>query len=59
VSPEGRIIMEVEKEAQEWLEHVENPDRLVSGILARKIVQQKNYIEYLERRLEHAERNTP
>jgi hypothetical protein len=46
-----QIIREVVEAAGEWLEHAENPDAMVSGILANKIVNLQSYIEYLERRL--------
>ena len=47
------IILEVKEIAGEWLEMTENPDALVSGILANRIIKQKDYIEYLEKRLDY------
>lgn len=47
------IIKQVQEDASEWLEMVENPAELVAGILANKIVDLNNYITYLEKRLEH------
>lgn len=47
----GQVIREVVEAAGEYLEHSENPDAMVSGILATKIVNLQSYIEYLERRL--------
>jgi len=47
------IISEVVQAASEYLEMVENPDAMVSGILAAKIVSLQGYIEYLERRLDN------
>ena len=50
MNPEA-IIREVVQDAAEYLEMAENPDAMVSGILATKIVSLNAYIEYLERRL--------
>ena len=47
------IISEVVQAASEYLEMVENPDAMVSGILAAKIVSLQGYIEYPERRLDN------
>lgn len=47
------IIKEVQEDASEWLEMVDNPAELLAGILANKIVNLKNYINYLEKRLDH------
>ncbi len=47
------VIKQVEKDASEWLEHAENPDAMVSGILASKIVGLNDYINYLEKRLQN------
>jgi hypothetical protein len=52
MTPES-IINEVKINASEWLEMAENPDALVSGILAKKIVDLNFYIEYLKARIEH------
>lgn len=51
------IIREVQENASEWLEMVENPAELVAGILAEKVVKLNNYIVYLERRLDHDSRS--
>ncbi len=51
------VIREVVETASEWLEHSENPDAMVSGILATKIVYLREYVEYLERRLENVSAN--
>lgn len=50
------VIREVQENASEWLEMVENPAELVAGILAEKIVKLNSYIEYLEKRLDHDSR---
>ncbi len=50
------IIRQAKENASEWLETVENPTELLVGILAYKVVELKNRIEYLERRLDHASR---
>ncbi len=50
------IIRQVEKDASEWLEMTENPDAMVSGILAQRIVDLQGYIEYLETRLDYVSR---
>lgn len=50
------IIREVQENASEWLEMSENPAELMAGILANKIVQLNNYIEYLEKRIDHDSR---
>jgi hypothetical protein len=52
------IIREVQENSSEWLEMTENPAELVAGILANKIVQLNNHIQYLERRLNHDVSNT-
>ena len=48
-----QIITQVREDASEWLEMSNNPDALVSGILANKIIKLESYIEYLERRLKY------
>ena len=48
------IIRQVQDDAGEWLEHSENPDAMVSGILANRIIDLLGYIEYLEKRVNHA-----
>jgi hypothetical protein len=50
------IIRQVQEDASEWLEMSENPDALVSGILAGKIIKLNSYIEYLEKRINHVSR---
>ncbi len=52
----AEIIREVQENASEWLEMSENPDKFMSGILAQRIVNLNNRIEYLEKRLDHESR---
>jgi hypothetical protein len=52
------VIREVQENAAEWLEMVENPAELTAGILANKIVGLKSYIEYLEKRLDVYDRSS-
>lgn len=47
------VIREVQEKASEYLEMIEDPSTLVVGMLAYKIVQLNNYIEYLEKRLKY------
>lgn len=47
------ILNDVREKYSEYLEMHKNPDALVSGILAIKIVNLMKHIEYLEKRLEH------
>ncbi len=51
------LIKQVKNNASEWLEMSQNPDAIVSGILARKIIKLQDHIEYLERRLHHVSTN--
>lgn len=51
------VIREVQENASEWLEHSENPAAMVAGILANKIVNLTNHIEYLEKRLNAYDRS--
>ena len=52
MTPED-VIKEVQDNASEWLEMSENPEELMTGILANKIVKLNSYIIYLERRLKN------
>ncbi len=47
------IIDEIQYNASEWLEMSENPGMMLAGIMANKIIELQNYIEYLEKRLDH------
>lgn len=47
------IIREIQDNASEWLETVEEPRDLLVVILANKLASAKNHIEYLEKRLGH------
>ncbi len=51
------LIRQVKKDASEWCEMTSNPDAIVSGILANKIIRLQDHIEYLERRLHHVSTN--
>lgn len=46
------VIREVQYKYSEHIEMSQNPDAFVSGILANKIVTLKDYIDYLEKRIE-------
>jgi hypothetical protein len=50
------LIKQVQSECQEWLEMSENPEAFFIGVLANKIIQLQDKIEYLEKRLEHVPR---
>jgi hypothetical protein len=52
---EKQVINDVCNNASEWLEMSEDPAALVVGILANKVVDLKNYIEFLEKRLKNEE----
>lgn len=47
------IIIDVQNKYAEHLEMHNNPDAMVSGILAHKIVSLLDYITYLEKRLSY------
>jgi len=47
------VIREVQENAAEWLEMVEDPAAMVAGILANQIIKLKDHIHYLEKRLDH------
>jgi len=50
-----QVITEICRDASEWLEMSEDPAAIVVGILAKKVVCLKDYIEFLEQRLRHEE----
>jgi len=50
-----QVITEVCVNASEWLEMSDDPAAVVVGILAKKVVSLKDYIEFLEQRLKHEE----
>lgn len=50
-----QVINEVCHNASEWLEMSEDPAAIVVGLLAKKVVCLKDYIEFLEQRLKHEE----
>lgn len=47
------VISEAKEKAGEWLEMSDNPDRMLSGILAKHIVSLLDYIDYLNRIIKH------
>lgn len=49
------VIRQVQENAQEYLEMVNNPAEFVAGILANKIISLMGHIEYLEKRLDHVD----
>jgi hypothetical protein len=53
MTPEDFIIKVMEEKASEWLEMTDDPDALLLRIMAKKITQLMEYIEYLEKRLQH------
>lgn len=50
------LLKEVYEEASEWTEMSDNPAEVLAGILANKLCNALNHIEYLERKIEHATR---
>lgn len=50
------VIMAAQERAAEWLEMAEDPAEMLAGILATKIVELQNYVEYLEKRVNHDSR---
>ena len=49
-----QLIKEIQENASEWLEMSTDPAAFVAGILANKVIKLQEYIEYLERRVKHA-----
>lgn len=52
------IIKEVQENASEWLETVDEPRDLLVAILANKLSTALSYIDYLEKRLKYVSANT-
>ena len=48
-----QVIEDARESASEWIEMCDNPAAVVAGVLAGKIVEMSEYIDYLERRLEY------
>lgn len=48
-----QIIQEVKDKSSEWLEMSQDPNAFIAGILANKIIQLQDHIQYLEKRLNH------
>jgi hypothetical protein len=57
MSPQD-VIREVKSNAAEWLEMSEDPASMVAGILANKVIELKEHIVYLERRLNHGRKTS-
>lgn len=51
------VIKQIQENASEYLEMVDDPAMFIAGIMANKIVELKNHIEYLEGRLKHVGSN--
>lgn len=47
------IITQVQENSSEWLEMTDNPDAMISIILANKLIQLTSYIEFLEKRVHY------
>jgi hypothetical protein len=47
------IIREIKDHASEWIEMSPDPSYLIAWILAQRVVKLSNYIDYLEKRLQH------
>jgi uncharacterized protein CbrC (UPF0167 family) len=48
-----QLIKEVQENASEWLEMCTDPAAMVAGILANKVIQLQQHIEYLQKRLDY------
>lgn len=51
MTPE-QIIKEVQKDAEEYLEMCSDPEAMIAGILANRIIKLIEHIEYLDRKIE-------
>jgi flagellar biosynthesis chaperone FliJ len=49
-----QLIQKIKDDASEWLEMSEDPANFLAGILAHKIIRLEEYIQYLEKRINHA-----
>lgn len=52
------VIHEVQKNCAEYLEMTNDPSAFVAGVLAHKVIKLQEYVEYLEKRLVHANNRT-
>ncbi len=52
------IIKEVEENASEWLEHATDPASFVAGILANRVIQLNQHIDYLKKVLKNVSGST-
>ena len=50
------VINEVKENASEYLEMTDNPTEMMVGILAQKVVNLTQHVEYLQKRLNHVSR---
>lgn len=50
------IIREIQKNAQEWLEMTDAPDKFLVGVLANKVSHLMGEVEYLKKRLDYERR---
>jgi hypothetical protein len=51
-----QIIKKVQEDASEWIEMCEEPATLVAGILATKLSNLMEYVDYLEKRIDYENR---
>jgi len=51
-----QIIRKVQDDAAEWIEMCEEPATLVAGILAKKLSNLMEYVDYLEKRIDYENR---
>lgn len=47
------LINETHQKYSEWIEMQDDPSAFVAEILAKKVIDLQNYIQYLERMLDH------
>lgn len=47
------LIRQIQEDASEWIEMSEDPAMVIAGVLAGKVIELKNHVEYLERRLNY------
>lgn len=53
----NELIAQTIEDASEWLEMTAHPTAMVVGILAKKVIDLQEHIEYLEKRLHHVSIN--
>lgn len=47
------IVEEIKEKYYEYLEMMENPDSFVIGVMAKEILKLNNYINFLQKRIDH------